>query len=259
VPRAPEYWLDARRAAMAVVKSVIDGTRKTLSPLDTENAVFKALPDDPDIAEWLRVRKDFTPNPVATWFTASLVYDTQRLIERWETAGFKVIVWTFDTPVAQALMSVTGLPYFGAQGCRHTVDMQPTEDSIEDPKYMCHPDGTPKRSIICSTKANRYGRNLQYYCVNIWVGWGDASTIEIEQGFGRTHRQNQTRPVHNQIVITCGEDLDAFQKSVDEAETVLHLQRHRQKILQAEIMYATIDRNRLAASPSRYARLRFRG
>jgi hypothetical protein len=263
-PRAPEYWLNARREAMAVVKDAIDGSRKGHSPLDTEGAVFKAMPDDPAIVEWHKVRKDFIPNPEATWFTASLIYEVQALINQWEALGEKVIVWSFDTPVAQALTSVTGLPYYGAEGLRHTATLAKTDDSIEDDAKMrlptdnpAAPWGAPRSSIICSTAANRYGRNLQYYAVNIWVGWNDASTIDIEQGFGRTHRQGQTRPVHNQIVITCGEALDAFAKAVGECNTVLRLQRHKQKLLQAEIRYDTIDRDRIGASPSRFAKRHF--
>lgn len=253
------HWLPARSAAMAVVKEAIESTRKSAAPLDTEGAVFKAMPDDPAILEWLRVKKDFIPNPVATWFTASLVYEVQRLIQQWEAIGEKVIVWTFDKPVAQALTSVTGLPYYGAEGYRHTVNMQKTEDSIEDDAKMrfptgdaAEPWGAPRSSIIASTAANGYGRCLHYYAVNIWVGWNDASTIDIEQRLGRTHRQKQLRPVHNQIVLTCGESLDAFHKAVQECQTVLRLQRHKQKLLQADIRYDTIDRSRLAASPSRF-------
>jgi hypothetical protein len=260
------HWLPARRDCAAVVKDAIETSRRSGAPLDTENAVFKAMPDNPAIVEWLRVRGDFIPNPVSTWFTASLMYDVARLIEQWERTGEKVIVWCFDKPVAQALTSITGLPYYGAEGYRHTADLRKTDDSIEDDAKMRFPTGNaadpwgaPRSSIICSAQANRYGRNLQYYCVNIWVGWNDASTIDIEQGLGRTHRQLQTRPVHNQIVVTCGEALDAFQKALDECSTVKHLQRHEQKLLQAEIMYDTLDHERLAASPSRYATRHFRG
>lgn len=259
-PRAPQEWLTARREAMQVVKDEIEASRHGRTPLDTENAVFKALPDNPAIQKWLSVRKDFTPNPVATWFTASLVNEVSKLVANWEAAGYKVIVWTFDVPVAQALMSVTGLPYYGSQGHRHTVDLKPTDDSIEDNDHMYHKDqngldgyGAPKSSIIASVAANQYGRNLQRYCVSIWVGW-DASTIDIEQRLGRQHRQGQMRPVHNQIVATCGETLDAFAKARSESRTVKNLQGHVQKLWQAEVLYDTIDSRKLQASPSRFAR-----
>lgn len=257
------HWLPARSEAMTVVKGEIEASRHTGAPLDTENAVFKAMPDHPAIAEWLRVRGDFKPNPVATWFDGSLIFEVAQLIQQWERAGEKVIVWTFDRPVAQALTTVTGLPYYGAEGFRHTASMVATDDSIEDDAHMRHrnPDGSygaPKSSIIASSAANSYGRNLQYYCVNIWVGWDNANTIEIEQRLGRTHRQLQTRPVHNQVVVTCGETLDAFQKAFDECSTIRTLQRHTQKLLQAQVMYETLDHTRLAASPSRFAYRHFR-
>jgi hypothetical protein len=219
-PRAPEYWLNARREAMAVVKDAIDGSRKGHSPLDTEGAVFKAMPDDPAIVEWHKVRGDFIPNPEATWFTASLIYEVQALINQWEALGEKVIVWSFDTPVAQALTSITGCRTTGQKAPAHGGPSK-TDDSIEDDAKMRLPTATRRRRgalrarrSSAARQANRYGRNLQYYAVNIWVGWNDASTIDIEQGLGRTHRQGQTRPVHNQIVITCGEALDAFAKAV---------------------------------------------
>jgi hypothetical protein len=234
-PRAPQDWLACRREWAVFVRDKIDTTRKTGAPLDTEGAVKEAYPEEPALLAWqeIQVREPvFVPNPVQTWYSASVVYAAAQLIQDLEATGERCMVWTWHRAMAQALISVTGLPYYGAEGMRHDVNMKKGKESIE--RNPRNPDGSPRSSIILSAQANRRGRNLQYYNHAIAIGW-EAATHLIEQMLGRYHRTGQNKPCYLTVLLTSGATLDALAKTLIEARTVKALQGHTQKILQAEI------------------------
>lgn len=226
-------WLAARRTWGSFVKDQIQDTRRSRFPLDTEAAVADAHPNHIDLIEWRQVEPTFIPNPVTEWYSGSVVYRLAQWIRDEEAQGHKVLLWVRSRPMAQALMSVIDVPYYGSKGLRHDVNMRPQKDSIETARR--NPDGSPCTSAILSFDANHIVRNLQrYWRVGI-VGW-EGATDRVEQWLGRVHRQNQTRSVHATIFLTSGETIDAFQKTLREARGVVQRNGHTQKITQAEIV-----------------------
>lgn len=253
-PPAPKPWLEKRNAWSKFCRDRIDESRHSPHPLDTEKAVKTAYPHEETLREWRAIEKSFTPNPVASWLSAGTVYAVRDLVQALEAGCWsdpctdpnmtlrgkprKVLVWTWHRPVAQALTTVTQLPYYGADGKRYDANLRAYKDGIDDVVYA--PDGSPTKSLILSMQANRVGRNLQAYHVAVVVGWEAASDL-AEQFFGRMHRQLQTQPVRIIIVRTSGETIDAFAKGWDEASVVQKMQMHTQKILRAQVIAPEYD------------------
>lgn len=241
-PPAPGEWIAARKAWFETVKTAKETTRHTPFPLDTEAAVAEAMPNDETLLEWRKCEaqtwpgiygdKPFEPNPVATWYSASVVYTAAQWIEYWEARGEKVLVWARSRPMAQGIMSVTNTPYYGSKGMRHDQYFKPGKESIENCKRNA--DGSPISSAILSFDANYKVRNLQRYNRQLIIGWNGAAN-EVEQWLGRTHRSGQERPCYTTILLTSKQTLRCFRKTLQEARGVVQRNGHTQKILEATI------------------------
>lgn len=234
-PRAPADWLAARRDWADFVTEQIEATRYTLFPLDTEGAVELAHPQNAALLAWQAIQARepvFVPNPVATWVSASVVYTAAQWIQHWEAQGEKVMVWVRSKPMAQALMSVCDVPYYGSKGLRHDQLFRPQRESIEN--VARNPDGSPKTSALLSFPANHIVRNLQRYNRSLIIGWEGAADM-VEQFLGRDHRSGQTRTCYTTVLLTSGETISSFSKTLGEARGVAKRNGHTQKILQANI------------------------
>lgn len=236
-PRAPPEWLAARRSWSEFVRGKIEDSRYASCPLDTEGAVKDAFPGEPTLAAWQDIKDTFVPNPVQQWYSASVVYAAAQWAADREAAGKRVLIWTVHRAMAQGIMSVSNIPYYGAKGRRFDVNMSPQDETLVTAPRQS--DGSPITSAILSVHANRRQRNLQHYQEQLIVGW-ESATHYVEQMLGRTHRTGQQSPVRLTILLTSGETVDSFDKTIEECRTVKTLQRHTQKILTAQIDRVTL-------------------
>ena len=79
-------------------------------------------------------------------------------------------------------------------------------------------DAPARRTIIASRPANSVGRNLQYKWNNCLFLQPLGRTDKFEQAVGRVHRENQTLPVHVDVLICCTEDMRSVAKTIASAE-----------------------------------------
>lgn len=266
-PRPPAEWLAKRKAWNQFVADEIYTTancphqcrhvRCTQRPLDTPLAVENAHPAEDTLLAWREVRDrapKFEPNSVPGWLSYSVIKSVAKFVgERWTSKGDTGIIWVKHVAFANVLSQATGIPYYGAKGER--VDQYGRSvagDTIEKACQEAAKAGRMAPVAILSLDANLRGRNLQAYANNLNVGWEPAGT-RVEQRLGRTHRSGQTRPVTDTIMVTCGEVLDSFQKTLSEARFV------KSQGLTHKILTARIDRSGLRAYPKddfRYTRTR---
>ena len=153
---------------------------------------------------------------------ASLVQPLRLAALHWaldhgEGAG---LVWCGNVAFGQALASLTGLVYYGAEG------KSVTGASIT------HAD--PSKPAILSLAANLRGRNLQGWARNLLVN-PPQSARYLEQAIGRTHRAGQKRPVTVEYLVTSGDIADAFEAAYREAAFGRATTGITQKILRARV------------------------
>ncbi len=265
-PPAPLEWKVARKRWHVFVADRILETERCphncrhkqqtgfcmLKPLDTEMAVANAYPTEPSLLEWRDVRPTFEPNSVPAWLSYSVVQSAARFAhEQWIQRGDTGIIWSKHAAFSQALSQATGFPFYGAKGERiDAYGRSMPNDTIESAIRNASKMGRPAPVAILSIDANLRGRNLQAYANNLNIGWEQAGT-RVEQRLGRTHRSGQTRPVRDTIMVTCGETLDAFYKTLSEARFV------KSQGLTHKILTARIDKSGLRAYPGttfRYVR-----
>lgn len=265
-PRPPLDWREARKAWHSEVAWAVHSTRNCPTkcghgrngggchnkPLDTEMAVANARPDSQNLADWRYAQKlprengkPFEPNSVPGWLSDSVVQAVARFAhENWIAHGETGVVWVKEQAFAQRLAQSTGWPYYGEKGQRiDAYGRSSSDDTIASCVTRAAQAGQRPPIVILSIDSNYRGRNLQAYANNLIVGWEQAGT-RIEQLLGRTHRSGQTRPVRLTVLVTCGEVLDSFQKTLSEARFV------RTQGLTQKILTATIDRSALRAYPA---------
>lgn len=212
-PMPPEEWREARRNFAKFCRRMIDLSARRIRPLDTEGAVKRAYPNHPCVTEWVRLEPTFKPNSVPVWHSSSVV----EWCARW-AREHRGIIWVGTTEFGATLSQVTGLPYYGPKGL------------TQSGASILHAD--PKRSLIVSTHANRRGQNLQAWHENLVIGW-PASARYVEQMLGRTHRRLQLHDVSFDVLLTSCLTLEAFNKTIREAQFVLATQAQTQKIIRS--------------------------
>lgn len=261
-PPAPPAWRAARKAWHMFVADMIYTTQYCPTqcrharcfnrPLDTEMAVANAFPQEPTLLEWRVVRPSFEPNSVPVWLSHSVVVAAATYArDQWASRGETGLIWSKHSAFSLALSQATGYPFYGAKGERiDPYGRAVPEDTIGNACKQASREGRLAPIAVLSIDANLRGRNLQAYQNNLNIGWEPAGT-RTEQRLGRTHRSGQTRPVRDTILVTCGEVLDSFQKTLSEARFV------KSQGLTQKILTAQIDRSGLRAYPNttfRYVR-----
>lgn len=231
-PPKPTY-VDARRIVSRFIRDDIRSSRAQGTPRDTDGVVRNFHRGHPIFAMWDRVAPIYQPETVPQWFSRSVV-DHAHHWARWiasngvgPTWDNKGLIWIKYQEIAEALARVSGLPYFGSEG-RQIVNGKKTKISIEDPSSQ-------RGSVILSFDANREGRNLQAWCHNAIVGW-EQSPRYTEQVLGRSHRFAQGKPCTWDVILTSGETLDSFYKTIAKSKVIYEVQGHRQKILKANVI-----------------------
>jgi hypothetical protein len=227
-PGPPAAWRLARRVFAGFVRGVIEESQRTNDPCDTEAQVVRRFVRDggelPEpIADWLAAKAEhgdsFPTEPV--WLTESAILSARDwLAESREPS----IVWCGGIEFAEALATVTRLPYYGREGKEwHTGRGLHAADVGS--------------SLIASWHANKRGFNLQPWRRMLLVH-PPQSAKYLEQIFGRAHRSGQDREVVIDILATSGGTLDAFESALAEASFARSTVGMTQKILRADITRA---------------------
>lgn len=206
--------------------SVCGGKVSKAIPYDTPEAVKKAFREHPVIEEWYDVQKpSYKGESRPRWVSGSVVHAAAKWAR--EHAG---LVWTAFEPVGAAIAKAAGVKYYGPGG------LASDGTSIERAKGGV--------AAVLSIAANLRGRNLQdRFCENYVVGM-PQSARDLEQLFGRTHRQGQRRPVSAVLVMTSGLSRYAFDMALREASFVDASQGQTQKILRATITQSVFPPSR---------------
>ena len=238
-PRPPLWWSGPRKNFCSFVRAEVDADRG-----DTELAVIRANPHEEVVEAWLDVRDKFTPNSEPVWIGDGVL----RMCAEWFAAAPRTadvggsVVWCWTVAFGEALEVMTGFRYYGAGGYdRFGAHLS------ELPCYGRADREAPP--IILSGQANLRGRNLQAWTRNLIVT-PPRSAKYLEQMFGRTHRQGQTRPVTVDVLMTSGDTFDGFESSLAEARFGKAVFGITQKLLRAGIVYADVPQD----SPFRWAR-----
>lgn len=172
-PPPPAEWRGARKDYTAFVNDVLDQKN---SPFETEGEVKRACElgqiDSYGTWEtWRDIQPTFVPHHKVEWFS-TLALDT---IKEYMQAH-KCLVWTSFPAFGRALAKHTGKPFYHHKGVALGVGM------IED-----HPK---EESVILSSQANAFGRNLQLWS-HMLLSDCPTKADKLEQMIGRCHRQGQ--------------------------------------------------------------------
>lgn len=230
-PPKPSY-VDARRMVSRFIRDDIRSSRLEGTPRDTDGVVRAFHRGHPVLQMWDRVEPIYRPETEAEWFSGSVIQHAQHWAQWIASRGIgatwddKGLIWVKYQEIAEALASMSGLPYFGSEG-RQIVNGKKTKASIEDPLSQ-------RGTVILSFDANREGRNLQAWCHNLIIGW-EQSALYTEQALGRSHRFGQTKPCTWDVLLTSSETHDSFFKTIAKSRVIYEVQGHTQKILRAEI------------------------
>ena len=172
-PPPPAPWREARKAWVGFVNSYLDQDDCPFeTPAQVAEQCASGFLDSFGLFEaWTAIEPTFTPISKVEWFSdAALKYVAEYANKH------KALLWTSFPAFGRALAKLSGMPFYhhGGRALGH--------GSIEDRKKH--------DSVILSTRANAFGRNLQ--------GWSGmlltdvpANSDLLEQLIGRAHRQGQ--------------------------------------------------------------------
>lgn len=218
-PRPPPEWLEARRQWAKFVRDVLSRSKSLDTELQVRNAALAGAIDRSLWDAWAAVKDSFAIQSKAVWHD----FGALQLATEWAKQG-PGIIWTEHSFFARELARVSGLHYYGEQGLRDG-DGAPIEQA------------SPLTCIIASARANSTGRNLQAWNRNL-ITSPPAGAPAWEQLLGRTHRQGQTADtVTCDVMVTCREHFDAFERARELARASEQTMGHAQKLLIADITF----------------------
>jgi hypothetical protein len=216
-PMPPEEWAEARRNVARFVRGVIERTRSTSRPCDTEAQVLRRFRENKIVKRWRELKPTFTPNTRVEWVSDSVV----RSAKRWNDAqDGPAILWVGSPAFGKALAKATGLEYYANNGKNSKGQRLHAADE--------------SRSMIVSWNANKRGFNLQPWRHQL-VLQPPTSAKYLEQMFGRSHRSGQEEEVRVTIMATSGGTYDALDTALAEARFAKGNVGLTQKILRARI------------------------
>lgn len=213
-PPGPPAWLMARSSWSKHVREIISRSHELDSELAVALKCQEGLLDPTLYLHWTKIKPSFTPNPIPVWHDEKAL----EFCAGWAKKG-SGIIWTQHIFFGEALAKKTGLPYYREGG------KDQLGNSIEDA------DGV----VIASIDSNKEGRNLQKWNRNL-VASMSGGAVPWEQLIGRTHRPGQGEDtVYVDLMVGCVEDLNDWNKALDEARAIRDLLGQDQKILQADV------------------------
>jgi hypothetical protein len=213
-------WLEARAAWHQEVRSKLKQSRQGLdSPLLLARAAERHRTgegDGPTWASetwdgWRRVKDRPVPPTKAIWISDYIIDAAMRWAERAVKKG-PAIIWYEHRALGERLAAISGFPHYGA-GTDATGAQAPV--------------------IICGTRTQGTGKNLQYYNQNLFTSL-PANGTEFEQNVGRTHRPGQ---LADEVVVdwfgNTEETIQALATVIEQAEYMQDTTGQQQKILYA--------------------------
>lgn len=207
VPDAPEPWMRARKQWHKFVRKTIE---RCEPGLDSPFWVAKKYAEHPWHVDWVNVRDTFEPNPVAIWVDDFLLKDAAKWLH--ETRG---IAWVDRVDVGERLAKMAGVRYYGA--------------GKDNATAVLNASGP----IVCSTRAQGEGRNMQRYNNNLLVSC-PSSADDWNQIVGRTWRSGQTRTVLVDVYQHCQELVDSLLTAKADAEYIAGTLGQDQCLLKAQ-------------------------
>jgi hypothetical protein len=213
---APEEWTDARREWATFVRQTITRSRKFDSELAVALAVRRGDVVDPSesYTRWQSVKDTYTYGTRPVWLSDFAV-DAITLSE-------PTLAWCEHIAIAERIAQRHGVCFFGRMGM-----------SSEGHPIEAH---SPHRSAVLSIAANAEGRNLQAWSRNIVMAPLSNAAI-FGQLLGRTHRIGQKADVvETEVLITCPEHEDAWQKALENARYLEDTTGQKQKLLLADVI-----------------------
>jgi hypothetical protein len=216
-PRPPRPWLKARTDWHQFVVKMLD---KHMPGIDSMGDVARQWPQCQQLAAWHAVKHDYNPDKhrEAVWLDASiLTYAID-----WLRKG-PGLVWVEHVAFGERLAALTGLPYCSEQGC----------DARGVQAFKQRPD----RGVICSVQSIGEGQNMQAWSRNLVISCTPHGRV-WEQMLSRTHRDNQTRQVDVDVLVSCTELYDGFQQALEDADNAQE-STGPQKLLIADVTLNT--------------------
>jgi hypothetical protein len=198
-PVPPEPWMEARREAFKVVRTLLRN-REYYTMFQVWQAFHKneLRPIHmKKLATWEGIRTTFEPGSRPLWISDHAL----RFCESWgrQAPG---IIWVDQIAFGVELEKRTGFRYFQGGGKDRHGKM------IEKAKAS--------ETIIASRGANSTGRNLQKWHRNLITAM-PANNRDFEQLVGRTHRDGQLDAVTVEILFGCKAHFESTRNVLDDA------------------------------------------
>lgn len=192
-PRPPAEYVAARKAYFGIVNGLL-----AAGHFDTELQVRESLEGKGRARydRWRAAADAFKYESEPVWLGS----DVLAAVANWGQAGG--IVWVSHTAFGMALSEYTGWPYYGSGG------KNKKGGSILKARA---------RTIICSSKAIGVGHHLIQYHRNLDTNF-PSNSADGEQRIGRTFRDGQLEDVTYDILVTCEEHMNAFDKAIELAK-----------------------------------------
>lgn len=192
-PRPPAEYVAARKAYFGLVNALL-----AAGSFDTELQVREVLTGKARARydRWRAAAEAFKYESEPVWLGS----DVLAACANWGVAGG--IVWTSHKAFGETLAEYTGWPYYAGGGKNRK------GGSILKAKA---------KTIICSSKAIGVGHHLIQYHRNLDTCF-PSNSADGEQRIGRTFRDGQLEDVTYDILVTCEEHMNAFDKAVELAK-----------------------------------------
>jgi hypothetical protein len=223
-PRPPPEWLAARKAWNAFAREILKNSHALDTPLAVANAIdAKRLDDGGVLNTWRAVEKTFKILPKPIWHDDTAL----NVAAKWAESE-KGLIWVEHCFFGERLAKMLDTSYYGPKG------LDKDGKSIKDEKGG--------KAVIASIFACKQGFNLQgAFSTNLFTSCPSGSSI-LEQAIGRTHRQGQTADVVTaDILVGCGEQMEAFERSNNGARATEQTLGHSQKLMLADIVMPDIS------------------
>ncbi len=213
-------WIQARREWNREVRMFLHTHRdpKIDSAALYEEAVVKGVINSDAFAAWNRVRDVIKPSTTAVWFDDFLIRDAVEFGRK-----SPCIIWYSHKALGRKIAELGGFELFA--------------DGAKASARISHVSGN--ETIVASVKAHSTGKNLTMFSSQL-ITTPSSSAKTWEQLLGRLHRPGQKADsVQTYVYVHTPEAREAVFRAVKNAEWVQDITGGSQRILQANITFAT--------------------
>jgi len=207
-PVPPEEWMEKRRAYFKAVRTALR-RRYFYTEMQFKQAYARGeMPVaawNKTVFEWETIKPTFEPGSRALWLSDHAL----KAAEAWgrEAPG---IIWVDHIAFGVELAKRTGWRFFQGGG-------KDSHGKSIDKLYSVKKRQAATETVIASRHANSTGRNLQCWNRHLVTAM-PANNRDAEQMVGRSHREEQWRPVEVTIWIACKAHMDSIQNVLHDAK-----------------------------------------